>query len=346
MTNGVPNLGPVRAKGVEVTTLAQALTDGPRRLEPWLGRVVPPAQGFVAQNTALFGDGVVVAAAPQSRGGVLHIRYEAGDSATPTLSLPRLLVLLDAGSELTLVEHYAPGPASGKRLESSVTEIVLAEGAQLEHVRIVDGHQASSVISSVGVVQARASRYTSRVFTFGGTLSRLDLGIRLDGHDAECTLEGLYFAGQGERVDHHTRVEHAVPRTTSREEYKGILDGDGLSVFDGTVVVRRGASRTVAHQENRNLLLSNEATAHAKPHLEIDTDDVKCSHGATVGRLDPAQLFYLRSRGIDADVARALLTFAFGRELIGRVGDVAVRERLERSFAALLPGGVAAREVV
>src|SRR5262249_6682542 len=214
-----------------------------------------------------------------------------------------------------------------------------------EHVRIVHGQTSTARLGTVAVRQPRDSRYASKVFTFGGSLSRVDLRVNLAGPGAECTLDGLYLAGTGELVDHHTTIDHANPDCSSRERYKGVVDGSGVAVFDGTVFVRSGASRTQAHQENRNLVISPDGVVHAKPHLEIDTDDVKCSHGATVGRLDPSQLFYLRARGVDERVARSLLTYAFAREMVEPLRDAALRLALENLLAELLPGGAAAREL-
>jgi Fe-S cluster assembly protein SufD len=173
----------------------------------------------------------------------------------------------------------------------------------------------------------------------------LDLRVAFEGPGAECTLDGLYLATTGDLVDHQTTIDHASTRCSSRERYKGAIDGTGIAVFDGTVLVRPGASGTAAHQENRNLCLSPDAVVHTKPHLEIDTDDVKCSHGATVGRLDPAQLFYLRARGMDAALARSLLTYAFAREMVETVADEGLRRALESTIAEILPGGAAAREL-
>jgi Fe-S cluster assembly protein SufD len=212
-------------------------------------------------------------------------------------------------------------------------------------VRIELGSKPASALAAIAVRQGRDSRYRSRVFTLGGGLTRVDLRVALEEEGGDCSLDGLYLATAGALVDHHTRIVHASPRCTSRERYKGILDGDGVAVFDGTIVVDRGASGTEAHQENRNLLLSNDAVVHAKPHLEIDTDDVRCSHGATVGRLDPEQLFYLRSRGIDPEVARSLLTYAFAREMVATVTRADLRELLEELVATQLPSGRAAREL-
>ncbi|HEX4335371.1 MAG TPA: Fe-S cluster assembly protein SufD [Polyangiaceae bacterium] len=329
------------ADGIDVRTLGDVLASDPGLLEPYLAKLAASDNGFVAQNTALFQDGVVIVARRKAKSGIVHLAY-SGSGASPALGTPRVLVVAEPESELFLLESHV---GQGEFLESSVTEVFVGQGATVEHVRVELGTEHSSALSTTAVRQSRDSRYRSRVLSFGGKTTRVDLRIELAEQGAECALDGVFLATAGTLLDHHTLVVHASPRCTSRERYKGIADGDGIAVFDGTVVVRSGASGTEAHQENRNLLLSNDAVIHAKPHLEIDTDDVKCSHGATVGRLDPAQLFYLRSRGIDAEVARSLLTYAFAREVVGTVSRSDVRDVLEDIVATRLPSGAAAREL-
>jgi Fe-S cluster assembly protein SufD len=218
----------------------------------------------------------------------------------------------------------------GPHLQSALTEIVVGEGAEVAHTRLQIGRSDGYTIAGLEVDQRRSSRFTSHLFTFGGSLTRVDLRVRLAGEGAECSLDGLYAAKGRHQVEHHTRVEHLAPHTASTQLYKGVVDADAQAVFDGTVIVERGAAGTAAHQKNQNLLLSEGASVHSKPHLEIDTDDVTCSHGATVGQLDPNQLFYLRSRGIDRDAARALLVDAFAREMVERIGDEALRGAVAR----------------
>lgn len=331
--------------GVEVGTRAEPFADLERLLEAHLGRSARVEDGFAAQNAALFDDVVVVRVARGAAPGApIVIVHVAGGGDSPLLSVPRLLVVAEEGSDASVVQAHV-AVAGAPVFESSVTEVAVAAGARLEHVRVHEGTRDASAVARVAVRQARDSAYASRVFTFGGALARLTLSVALDGPGANTTLDGLYLADSGDVLDHHTTVDHASPHCESRERYKGTLDGTGIAVFDGTVIVRRGASKTEAHQENRNLLLSNDAIVHTKPHLRIDTDDVKCSHGATVGRLDPAQLFYLRSRGIDENVARSVLTFAFAHDMTCGVRSPEVREALSALIAARLPGGELAREL-
>jgi len=247
-------------------------------------------------------------------------------------------VLAEPRSEATLVETYLARQGS-KHLVSTVTEVSLEDGARLEHVRVTEGVDDGHHIASLAVRQGRASSYVSRVVTLGGTLSRVDLRLTLDGEGAEARLHGAYHASGNDLVDHHTFIDHVSPHCSSHESYRGIVDGGAHAVLDGIIAVRRDAQKTSAHQELHNLLLSDAATVNAKPHLEIDTDDVACSHGATVGALDEEQLFYLRSRGIPETSARAMLTYAFLRSVIDDIGHAPLRERLTRAVLERLPYG-------
>lgn len=342
LVNGRPQGGFPNADGLEVRRLSDVFAGAPDRLAPYVGRLIAAHDGFSAVNTALFEDGLLVVARRGVKVGPVHLVVAAAPGSEPTLAVPRILVIAEPMSELRVVESRQT-VGTGRHLESAVTEVFVEEGARVEHVRIHRGSQHSSSVATVAVSQGKDSHFASRAFTFGGALARLDLRVSFGGEGAECSLDGLYAAEAGELVDHQTTIDHAVPRCTSRQRYKGIVGAGGVAVFDGTVLVRKGASKTEAHQENRNLCLSPDAVVHTKPHLEIDTDDVKCSHGATVGRLDPAQLFYLRARGMDAELARSVLTYAFAREMVQSVGDDALGSALEGMLATRLPDGATAR---
>jgi len=303
-----------------------------------LAQLASTHHAFAALNTALFEDALVIEVAPgRVVEAPLEIAHFARASARATLSLPRVIVIAGEGSQLQLVERYCA--EGGTSLTAGVTELFVEANADVEHVRVLDGAPSAYNISITAVRQARDSRYTSRVATFGGALSRLDLRVLLDGEGAECTLDGLYLAGDDEHVDHQTFIDHARAHGTSHEKYKGVLQGSGRAVFDGGIAVRHGAQQTNAHQENRNLVLSDRATVNTKPSLVIDADDVKCSHGATVGQLDPAALFYLRARGIGEAGARALLAFAFAREMTGRITPPGLRRELVQAVLERMPEG-------
>jgi Fe-S cluster assembly protein SufD len=193
--------------------------------------------------------------------------------------------------------------------------------------------------------QQRASRFASHVFAFGSALSRTDIGVSLNAEDAQTTLNGLYLAGGRQHVDHHTRIDHAKPHSMSREYYRGVLDGAARGVFNRKVRVHPDAQKIDTHQANHNLLLSRDAEIDTKPQLEIFADDVKCTHGATVGQLDENQLFYLRARGVEEPMARALLTYAFARDIVERVGIDSLRGWLEALLLARMPEGERIKEL-
>jgi Fe-S cluster assembly protein SufD len=337
-------------KGVEAVSLNQALASASGEIvdvaASALGHIAR-VEHFAALNAALFEDALIIHVTGDAGGAQpLHVVCAGMPGATATAAYPRVLVVLESGARLTLVETLLVQPGA-PQLVNAVTEIALGAGASLEHVRVHRGAADAYQVGHVAVHQAQGSQYTSRVVTLGGALTRLDLDVKLAAPDAGCRLEGVYHAGRGEHVDHYTLIEHQAPRCASNERYRGIVDGNGHAVFDGTVVVARDAQHTDAHQANRNLLLGDDAVVNTRPHLRIDADDVKCSHGATVGSLDPAQLFYLRARGVGEDQARAVLTYAFVRELLDEVSHAplarllatAIRDRLPhgQSLAASLP---------
>jgi len=251
---------------------------------------------------------------------------------------PRTVVALGPGSEAAVVEtHVAIG--HGVYLVNATTEVFLGDGAGLEHTTVgLDSPQAFHV-GRTRVAQSRDSRFTACSVTFGGRLVRNDVEARLLGDGAACALNGLYVVGGRQHVDTHTLVDHAAPRATSRQLYKGILDGRARGVFDGRVIVRKGSNGTDAHQTNKNLLLSDGVEVDSKPQLEIFADDVKVSHGAADGQVAPEAVFYLKSRGLDEAAAQALLTRGFASEVLGRMRDPVLRTWLEDRLAERLRGG-------
>lgn len=310
-----------------------------------------PAEYFAALGTALFDDGMVLCLnADHAVVEVVHVGTRVGEH--PTVSYPRLLIVVAEGVQATVVESYVTYGAShgagdvAEELCAPVTEVVLGRGARLEHVRATEGAKCSFHLATLAVHQERESVYESRVITLGGALSRVEVHVDLAGEGAECSLGGAYHSTGKELVDHHTYIDHAAPRCASREDYRGVVDGKSRAVFDGTIVVRRDSQGTRAHQGNRNLLLSDSATVNTKPHLEIEADDVMCSHGATIGALDPEQLFYAESRGISPEQATAMLTYAFVRAVLDAITCEPVRARLSRAVAARLPHGRTIQEMM
>jgi Fe-S cluster assembly protein SufD len=326
--------------GVRIARLDEILERDPERLEPHLARLAESkANGFAALNTALFETGLVVEIEPGARvAEPIAIEIAAPDAATATAAHGRILVLAGRDSEAVVLERYS---GSGAYLQNQVTEVVVESHARLEHVRVQRESPAAYHVATLVAHQADGSHFASHSIALGARIARVDVQVHLGAEGADCHLNGLYLGRDRQLIDHHTGVDHAVPHTKSRELYKGILDGRAHGVFRGRIHVRPHAQKTDAEQTNRNLLLSDDASVNTKPQLEIHADDVKCAHGASIGRLDPNALFYLRSRGIELGRARALLAFAFASEIVGRLPIAALRQELEDVVLGWLPEAIA-----
>ena len=283
-------------------------------------------RAFVALNTALIDDGVLVHVAQDVRLAppvrIAHVAPRAAD--VPAASHPRVLVIADRGARLTVIEDFRGSQRAGDFV-NSVIEFDLGEGAEVEHVSLLDEDPDALHVGAVFARLGAGARFASRSIALGGRISRRDVHVTFAGPGGETTLDGLYVSSGSELIDHHTTADHAVPQCASRELFKGVLAGSSRAVFNGAVVIRPGAQKSDAAQQNQNLLLSEDATIDTKPELQIFADDVKCAHGATVGQLDDAALFYLRARGIDATAARAMLTHAFAREVVDRIPHAGLR---------------------
>jgi Fe-S cluster assembly protein SufD len=326
-----------------VVPLAQAIADGHPACRELLGRIARPERHrFAALATALFSDGVLLDLADglELEAPVQLVFLAGGDQ--PALACPRVLVRAGANSRATLIEHYAA--ASGEALSLAVTEVALGPGATLQHYRL---QEEASEAFHLGTLAARLERDATLVshnLSVGARIARLDLDVELAAPGARVEMNGLYVVRDRQHVDSHTRVDHAAPRTTSDELYRGVLSGKSRAVFNGKAVVHPGAFGTDAVQANANLLLSPQAEVDTKPELEIYADDVKCAHGATTGQLDTSALFYLRSRGIDEDTARTLLTFAFADTVLARMGLAPLRRHAEELVVGRLPEAERIRE--
>jgi Fe-S cluster assembly protein SufD len=243
---------------------------------------------------------------------------------------PRVLVLCGANSQCTIVERFS---GEGRYLSNPVTELAAGEGAVVDHYRVQT--EADSAFH-VGLLQAalgRSANLTATAITLGGGLVRNDVSVRLS-EGSHAALNGLYIVNGSEHVDNHTEIDHAMPHATSFELYKGILDGKASAVFNGRIMVRKDAQKTDSKQTNKNLVLSNDAVIDTKPELQIFADDVRCTHGATIGQLDAEAMFYMQSRGIGKQQARSLLTYAFAQDIVDRVNVPSMREWLERVLFA------------
>ncbi len=292
---------------------------------------------FVALNSALFSDGAFVElAAGATLDLPVHAIFLQAGAGAPIASHSRTLISAGAGSRGLVVEQHC-GETRQPDMANAVTEIRVGQGAALDHVLVQDLPEASSVFTAVLTRQDAHSRLGLYTLALGAALARAEYESRLEGEGAELALDGLYLGRGLQHPDQHTTIDHAAPRTTSRELFKGILAERAHGVFHGRIHVRPDAQKISADQTNRALLLSDQAAINSKPQLEIYADDVKCSHGASIGQLDDAQLFYLRARGLDLETARALLTVGFAREVIDRLPSEALRASLETVLLGWLP---------
>ncbi len=327
----VPELSTAPTGAMTVRSLAAAIAAGHPAVERHLAHhATIDATPFTAANAALLGDGAVIEIAPgASVDTPVHILHLTTAAAAQTIVSPRILIVAGAASHATVIESYA-SLGDGASLTNAVVEVVLESGARLEHVRVQRESPAAWHVGFTAVEQARDSHYRSFTLALGGALSRHDLHARLSAPDVETLLYGLYL-GRGEQlVDNHTTIFHDQPDCRSWEVYKGVLTGASHGVFNGKVIVQPIAQRTDAKQTNRNLLLSDHAKVDTKPQLEIFADDVKCTHGATVGRLDAQQRYYLQTRGIAGRSAEVLLITAFVAEVLIEIAHPGIRAALEQ----------------
>ncbi|HSD21255.1 MAG TPA: Fe-S cluster assembly protein SufD [Anaeromyxobacter sp.] len=323
--------------GAIVSSLAHALVEAPELVKPHLGRLArADSHAFVAANAALMADGgfVHLPAGATLDAPVVLVFLASG--ARPALASPRTLVVAGEGARATLAEVFL---GEGVYLTNAVTELVLGEGAVVEHVRLQDESRRAFHVGVVVAEQQAKSSLAAHALSLGGRLSRSELHSRLAGEQASVAANGLYMADGERLVDNFSWVEHAAPRCTTTETYKGVLDGHARGVFSGRIRVLPGAQKTVARQMNSNLLLSEDAIVDTKPQLEIFADDVKCGHGGTVGQLDETALFYLRSRGVPELEARGLLIYAFAGEMVELVRAAPLRAAAKDLVAARLPAG-------
>ena len=317
--------------GVKAGSLAAALTTDAVLVEKYLGRCAPTRDNaFTALNQAFFLDGAFVhvpkglnVAAP------IQLVYICSAKETGATVQPRNLIVVEANSRVTIVESYIT-TTDAAYFTNAVTEIFAGDNAFVEHLKFQDEAQTAFHIAAIHGEFGRASNVNIHSFALGAKLSRNSIRTKLAGEGLECVLNGLYLTRDEQLADHHMVVEHAQPNCASHEYFNGILDDKSKGVFHGRILVQQIAQKTDAKQTNKNLLLSDDATADTKPQLEIYADDVKCTHGATIGQLNDESIFYLRSRGISTDTARQMLIHAFAGEIINRVKCEAAREELDK----------------
>ena len=331
--HAIPELSSARAlpPGVLVCSLAEALARHRGLVEPHLGRIAPAAtHAFAALNTAFLQDGVFV----HVPDGVtleepIHLLFVTAPHGERIASFPRNLVVAGRASRVAIVESHAGLAPADVYFTDAVTEVVVGEGAVVDHIRLQQEAEAAFHVAVVQSEIGRSGVFNSWNVALGGALSRSDLNAVLAAEGGECRLEGLYVAGGRQHTDTHTLVDHAAPHGASRQIFKGVLDGRARGVFDGTIIVRPDAVGTDAHQVNKNLLVSEDALADSNPRLQILNDDVRCTHGATIGQLDDDALFYLTTRGVSREAARNLLIQGFVSDIVHRIPIAAIRTGLE-----------------
>lgn len=331
--HAIPALSSVRPlpRGVVVCSLVEALARHRPLVEPHLGRLAPVGtHPFAALNTAFLQDGVFVHVPEDvTLDEPIHLLFVAAPHGGPVAAFPRSLVVAERGGRATIVESYAGLQPGDLYLTDAVTEIVVGPDAAVDHIRMQQEAEAAFHVAVVQAEVGRGGSFNSWNIGLGAALARTDLNAVLAAEGAQCLLEGLYVAGGRQHTDTHTLVDHAAPHGSSRQAYKGVMDGQARGVFDGTVVVRPDAAKTDARQVNKNLLLSQEALADSNPRLRILNDDVRCTHGATIGRLDESALFYLRARGVPEETARNLLIQAFVSDIVHHIPIAPIRTGLE-----------------
>lgn len=319
----------------EINSLAQVIADKPDSIQPYLVKITATGlSGFNALNTASIIDGLYLHINENVQlKDPIHVLYLTAESEN-LMVLPRNLILLDENAKATIIEQYASinhGVVIGSEiLVNVVGETRLASGASLEHIKLHQENSTTTHIASHTIEQHKASHFNSKVIATGGKLIRSDTRTRLVKEHAECELYGLYIAGKEQHMDFHTMIEHVSPSCSSRQDYRGVLDDRARGVFNGRIYVHQDAQHTDADQSNKTLLLSKRAEMDTKPQLEIYADDVKCSHGATVGQLDKDMLFYLRSRGLTEEMARNFLVKGFVSEILKTIQHSSIRNKIEQ----------------
>ncbi len=317
--------------GVIVKNLAAALAGDSDLIQKHLARYSQDEKNaFAALNTAYFLDGAFIFLPAGARlEAPVHLLFISTSKEPGATSHPRNLIVAENGSQATILESYI-STTDTSYFTNAVTELVLADGAAVEHCKLQEESISAFHVSALHAQLGRSARLISHSIATGARLSRNNIRTVLAGEGVECILNGLYLTKGDQLADHHMVVEHAQPNCNSHEYFNGILDGRSKGVFHGRILVRQAAQKTDAKQTNKNLLLSDEATADTKPQLEIYADDVKCTHGATIGQLNEESIFYLRARGIGSETARRMLIHAFAGEIIERIRYAPVREEMDK----------------
>lgn len=318
-------------KGVIVGSIANEIKNKNEILHKYFGKYADHQNHiFTALSTAFTEDGAFIyVPAGKIIEEPIHIIFVTTSGNQKILTQPRNLFVAEKNSQVTIIEHYVSEAAS-IYFTNAVTEIVAEENAIVDHIKLQEESKKAFHIARMEVDQERTSNFSSHLISTGADLTRNEFNARFNDEGGECTLNGLYMIDGTQLFDAHTLMDHAKPHCNSHEHYKGILDGKSRGVFNGKVIVRQDAQKTNAFQENNNILLSDEALVNTKPQLEIFADDVKCSHGATIGQMDEDAKFYLKSRGIGEEASKGILLHAFASDVVTSIKIESVRNYIER----------------
>ena len=341
---------PTLPAGARFSSLAALGESDWQRIAPRFGSLARAERHpFVALSDALFEDGALLEI---ERGAVveepIHLLFFAasgGREGSAPASFPRTLILAGENSQAKVVESFA-GIADAAYFTAPVTELHAGPNAVVEHSKFQRESREAFHLSALALETERGANVITNSFSLGGAIVRHDIESRLTGEGSVATMNGLYLVDGRQLCDTHMRVDHVAPHCDSHELYKGILDGKSRAVFNGRIHVHKGAQKTDAKQTNRNLLLSDDALVNTNPQLEIFADDVKCTHGSTVGQLDEDAVFYLRSRGIGVEAAKSLLTYAFASDLVERAKVPALAKELREFLFHWIPQGDVVRDAV
>jgi Fe-S cluster assembly protein SufD len=330
--------------GTHITSLAHALQHDAESLRSAITDARAPADGLAALNGAFFADGACIRLAPGTQvEAPIHLLFVA--ASADSVAHPLNLIVAGEGSRATVIEQHV-GANDIAYWTNASTRIRLQTNAALHYIGVLQEGAKAHHTARIEVEQGASSAFTAHCIALGGQFARKDIAVRLAAEHSECTLNGLYVTNGREHVDFHTAIDHLVAHGTSREFFKGVLDGASRAVFNGKVIVHPDAQQTDAQQSNKNLLLSEDAEVDTKPQLEIFADDVKCSHGATIGQLDENQVFYLRARGLSEQAARNVLTYAFCEEIIAQLPIEPLRKHLNQALIERLPDSEKLAELI
>ena len=317
--------------GVRVESLWRAPASDAQLVQAHLAKHASyQSEPFAALNTASLHDGAFVYVPPKvTLAEPIELAFLTVPGAAPQVAHPRTLIVVEREARATIVETY-DALSDGVYWTNAVTEVVAGDGARVDCYRVQQEGKRSYHVATTATHQGRDSTVRLHSVAFGGALARHDVRGTLAGPGGSLVLNGLYVLAGSQHTDHHTTIDHAAPHCESHEYFNGVLDDASRGVFNGKIIVRPGAQKTDSKQTNNNLLLTDRAHADSQPQLEIYADDVKCTHGSTVGPLDPKALFYLESRGIGEDEARRLMTYGFAAEILNRMDIAPLREQLDR----------------